>query len=323
MTKTSKNITPLVSVCMITYNHEDFIVDAILGVLNQKFDYPFELILSNDNSTDKTNQKIEEILKNHPKKDIVRYFNQKSNLGMMPNFIYTLEKTRGKYVATCEGDDFWIDDLKLQKQIDFLESNPDYSIIATQVNTIDLFKNSIGVKPNKWDVGEFGKNEILKDFNIHTSSFVLRKLPAIPNWYKDVWSGDFFLCWLALENGKGYYLNFSTSNYRLNPDGGQSFKDPINRFINYNKNLVGLNAIKFTEKNIVTKTLIGTHIKDCYKQLLSLSYELLNKKLIFNNLGRCIFHVKATKQISILYFKCLLAIILPNKIIRALRKNSL
>jgi glycosyltransferase involved in cell wall biosynthesis len=122
----SKNIK--VSVVMITFNHENYIREAIEGVLMQETDFEMELIISNDCSTDATNIVIEDFLLNHPNAFKVKYFNQEKNLGMMPNFIFTLNQSKGNYIAICEGDDYWTDTYKLQKQVDFLEANPEYVI---------------------------------------------------------------------------------------------------------------------------------------------------------------------------------------------------
>ena len=108
----------MVSVCMITYNHESFISEAIKSVLSQQVDFSLEVVISNDCSTDNTHRIIEELIKSNTNLNIkFSYTNQKSNLGVMSNFIFALKKCQGKYIALCEGDDYWIDKGKLQKQV--------------------------------------------------------------------------------------------------------------------------------------------------------------------------------------------------------------
>lgn len=126
-----------VSVCMSTYNHEEFIVQALQSVLDQKCNLVFEVILSNDASTDGTNKVIEEFIKHHPAGSKVKYFNQKVNLGMNNNLIFTLEQAKGKYIALLEGDDYWTDMNKLQIQFDFMEDNQDYTICTAAYESID------------------------------------------------------------------------------------------------------------------------------------------------------------------------------------------
>ena len=111
---------------MVTYNHEKFISEAIEGVLIQQTNFSFELIIANDASTDGSDKIINEFIANHPKGNLIKYFKHEKNVGMMQNFTFALGHCKGKYIALCEGDDYWTDPLKLQKQVDFLEANEDY-----------------------------------------------------------------------------------------------------------------------------------------------------------------------------------------------------
>ncbi|WP_051878187.1 glycosyltransferase [Chryseobacterium sp. FH1] len=125
----------LVSVFMISYNQQDYIIEALENVLNQKTDFDFEIILSDDCSTDNTKNVVQDFLASHPNKNLVTFFSQEKNLGWMPNFIFTLQKCKdsgAKYIAMCEGDDFWTNPDKLQKQIDLLENNPDVVLTCHQ-----------------------------------------------------------------------------------------------------------------------------------------------------------------------------------------------
>lgn len=126
-------MTPILSVCMISYNHEEFIKEAILGIINQKTSFPFELVISDDASTDATHDSILEVTKNLHEHITLNYFRQDPNLGMYPNFEFALNQCQGKYVALCEGDDYWIDVNKLQKQVTFLEAHPDYNLVTAYV----------------------------------------------------------------------------------------------------------------------------------------------------------------------------------------------
>lgn len=112
---------PLVSVCMITYNHENYIKKAIEGVLMQKTSFLIELIISEDCGTDNTRNIILEYANKYP--DKIRVDFPLKNRGVLNNFNYNLSLATGKYIAVCEGDDYWIDPLKLQKQINYLESH--------------------------------------------------------------------------------------------------------------------------------------------------------------------------------------------------------
>lgn len=112
---------------MITYNHAPFIAQAIEGILMQKCNFSIELVIGEDNSTDNTAAIITEYTIKYP--EIIKARLNNPNLGLMPNFIKTLKECTGKYIALCEGDDYWTDPYKLQKQVDFLEANPEYGLV--------------------------------------------------------------------------------------------------------------------------------------------------------------------------------------------------
>lgn len=116
---------------MITYKHEAYIKEAIEGVLMQETNFDYELILSDDCSPDATEKIVREVIDSHPKGNKIKYFRHEKNLGMQNNSRFAFQKCSGKYVAICEGDDYWIDPYKLQKQVDFLEKNNDYGLVAT------------------------------------------------------------------------------------------------------------------------------------------------------------------------------------------------
>jgi len=121
--------TPLVSIWTLTYNHAPFIRQCIEGVLMQKTTFPFELLIHDDASTDGTADIIREYEARYP--DIIKPIYQTENQFSKGGGIYRkfqLPRSQGKYIAICEGDDYWTDPLKLQKQVDFLETHPDYTI---------------------------------------------------------------------------------------------------------------------------------------------------------------------------------------------------
>ncbi len=127
----------LLSVCMVTYNHEKWIGQAIEGVLMQKTSFSFELVIGEDCSTDKTSEIIQSFSTKNP--EIIKaYFNQE-NLGLAENFSQLLTRCKGNYIAICEGDDFWTDPDKLQKQVDFLEGHHEY--IMSSHNYSRLFES--------------------------------------------------------------------------------------------------------------------------------------------------------------------------------------
>ena len=127
---------PFVSVMMITYNHEKYIGQAIKGVINQKTNFPIELIIGEDCSTDRTREVIFNYQKKHP--DIIRLITSDENVGARKNSSRCDWSCRGKYVAYCEGDDYWHNMDKLQKQVDYLEGYPDYGMVYSNADTFNV-----------------------------------------------------------------------------------------------------------------------------------------------------------------------------------------
>lgn len=128
---TGENTEIMVSVIMITYNHEAFIRKAIEGVLIQECSFPVELLIGDDCSSDNTEAVVQDILNKHPKAGCVKYMRNVVNLGPSENYLYLFKQCSGKYIANCEGDDYWTDPHKLQKQVDFLETNPNCYLYTT------------------------------------------------------------------------------------------------------------------------------------------------------------------------------------------------
>lgn len=233
--------SPLVSVIMITYGHELFIKEAIEGVLNQECDFTFELIITNDCSPDGTDNVIQKILTDHPKKNLIRYFNHSSNKGMMENFIWAVDQAKNsKYIALCEGDDYWTDQKKLQKQINFLNENLDYSL--TFHNTLTLRADGSTKKCNPWTEG---KTFEFKDFTssnfANTASLVYRNnITPFPAWFYDLNAGDWAIILLNAEKGKIYYFPETMATYRHHSGGvwsSSSYEEMLQKGIDLMKNL--------------------------------------------------------------------------------------
>ena len=125
---------PLVSVSMITYNHAPYIAKAIEGVLQQKVNFPIELVIGEDRSTDGTREIVLEYQKKYP--DIIRVITSDKNVGAKRNDYLTHKACRGKYIAYCEGDDYWHNLYKLQKQVDYMENHPKCSLVCSDYDEV-------------------------------------------------------------------------------------------------------------------------------------------------------------------------------------------
>ena len=211
------NKKPLVSVVMITYGHEKYIEEAINGVLMQNCNFDIELILSNDCSPDGTDTIVKSIIKNHSKSCYIKYIKHETNLGMMPNFIFALKKSSGTYIALCEGDDYWTDPLKLQKQVDFLEKNVDFNMVTSKFK---FYYHNSGIFKNSRELINIKKDLFLKDYLAynfsHTSTFLFRNNFTIPNWLQDVHAGDQSIFIIASGDKKIKYFDEFHTVYRIN-----------------------------------------------------------------------------------------------------------
>lgn len=224
-----------VSVCMITYSHEKFIAEAINGVLMQECDFEIELVVSDDCSLDSTDIVIQNILRNHPRASRIKYIKQEKNIGMMPNFIFAMKHCLGEYIALCEGDDYWTDPLKLQKQVDFLEKNDDYvlcfhkgEILKTDGEIVDDFLTKV---PENYE-----NIETLTRFGnyILTPSVVFRNvIKEFPFEFELTPIGDYFLYIMLAEYGKLKKLEEKMCVYRYG--GGFSSLNNINARLKANQ----------------------------------------------------------------------------------------
>jgi glycosyltransferase involved in cell wall biosynthesis len=223
-----KGDKPLVTICCITYNHAPYIRDAIEGFLMQKTNFPFEIIIHDDASTDGTTEIVKEYADKYPNLivPILQKENQYSKgVKILSNHLW--KKVSGEYIASCEGDDYWTDPLKLQKQVDFLEKNPDYSVTYHDVKIVDdkgeILKESGLPKELKRN---FSQDELIKTTLIYTCTKCYR-------YYKKGIMNiddDFRINSFLGNYGKGKYLStVRKSVYRQHPGGVWSSKSKFER----------------------------------------------------------------------------------------------
>lgn len=205
-----------------TYNHENYIEECINGIISQKTTFKFKLLIADDFSNDKTREIIERYQKKYPK--IIETIFREKNLGPMDNFIQSLNTIHTKYVALCDGDDFWIDKNKLQKQYDFLENNKDFSLCFHQTNIFyeDKSRDSIIHPCNIKNIVEL--EDILNENNIVANSVVYRwkyieENSLIKEFPKNIVPGDYFLNIMHIKIGKGYFIEEVMSKYRKQESG--------------------------------------------------------------------------------------------------------
>jgi glycosyltransferase involved in cell wall biosynthesis len=220
----------LVSICCITYNHERYIRDAIESFLMQETEFPFEIVIHDDASTDTTAHIIREYEKNYPEliKPIYQTQNQFSK-GRFRPFFACLKKAKGKYVALCEGDDYWTDPLKLQKQVTFLEENPDYVITYTAVEAFN--ENGIVETYVGGALRDLSEEQLKHTAPINTLTTCFRNvIKELPPELSNAKLGDLTIWSLLGAYGKGKFIGeIKPSAYRIHENGVFSKKSPTER----------------------------------------------------------------------------------------------
>ena len=228
----------LVSICCITYNHAPFIRKALDGFLMQEpptgvsADEPwYEILIHDDASTDGTTEIIKEYAAKYPNKIFPLYEteNQYSKVGTSGIDFFNYNRAKGRYIAYCEGDDYWTDAHKLQKQVDFMDAHPDYSICFHNFKTYDVRQQKM--LPSReivWYKSSMEKSELGTDLKItdyfHRIGQPLTMLFRVSmfdfeahNRYK--YYRDTHEIYHLLKAGKGYWMNFVCGVYHLHNGG--------------------------------------------------------------------------------------------------------
>ena len=280
MSKYSNEIK--VSICCVTYNHAKFIEQCIVGFISQITNFKFEIIIHDDASDDETSEIIKKCLIEYPNIiiPILQVENQWMKYGLNPLINYVIPRAKGKYIALCEGDDYWTDPYKLQKQVDFLEANPDYSICWGGYSELHMSNNQL-IKP-QW------KDELVGDHEINlenvfspyctltfTALFRSNCLNTVRinefNHFRD--NTIYIQC---LIQGKGYLINSDFGVYRIHEGGVYSalsdFEKSSSSYLNIREALSKINGSR--SKNLV----------EIKKQLIKMTLERLPKKLFYQKI---------------------------------------
>lgn len=212
-----KNVT--VSILCITYNHKEYIEQALNSILSQKTKFNYELLVNDDHSTDGTVEILKNYEKKYPETLKVNYQKENQFSKGKRNMLmrYLLPQARGKYIAICEGDDYWIDDLKLQKQVTFLDRNSDYSLCFHPVKVITEGAKKSHTFPDI-DKKDISIEKLLETNIIQTNSVMYRR-QSYKNVTLDVMPGDWYLHLYHAQFGKIGFINQTMSVYRRHPGG--------------------------------------------------------------------------------------------------------
>ncbi|HIP34128.1 MAG TPA: glycosyltransferase [Bacteroidia bacterium] len=289
----------LVSISCLTYNHAPYIKQTIDGFLMQKTNFDFEILIHDDASNDGTAKIIQEYESKYPNliKPIYQKENQWSKGVRSISAKYNFPRAKGKYIAMCEGDDYWTDPLKLQKQVDLLEDNnkvgivfhPCYTEIKGITNKNIYFKND-NYKINTIDIltseGQFAP----------TSSYVFRKsiLDTFPDWIKYAPVGDFFIEIYATKIYYGIYMKEPMSVYRIDTPSSWTVNTLKKNRLNFN-----LQMAKFIK---LAMNDFSKNNKPVFSNLIS--YKYLNSAIIFynnNNFKKFKYYINLYSKYSMNY----------------------
>ncbi|WP_417558555.1 GNAT family N-acetyltransferase [Mesoflavibacter zeaxanthinifaciens] len=208
---------PMVSVFCMVYNHEKYIAQAIEGFLMQRTSFNSIMVIGEDCSNDGSRRIILDYVKKYPGK--FKILLSHKNLGAHNNQELVLKNCTGKYVAMCEGDDCWTDPLKLQKQVDFMETNRDYSGVGTNSEVIYEYSTRSRHLFKDYKERTLGINDFLMSRPFHTATFLFKKDIYKEDFPKNILSADRALFMLTACYGKIKLLSDVTAVYRRNETG--------------------------------------------------------------------------------------------------------
>lgn len=246
------NDTYKVSVRLMTYMHEQFIAKAMDGIMMQKTNFKIEVVVGDDFSEDETLHIIKSYkntenihIKILDRKKGDTYWNKRQRLGRLYNFINILENCTGNYIAILDGDDYWTDPFKLQKQVDFLEENSEYIVCSHNAKIID--ENNTVLQEKK--LSKLTNNREYSSLDLKKGAFLLtvamvfkNSIKEFPKSFYTVKNADTFLISILGQHGKGMYLeNIEPAMYRVHNGGVWSTLDQNKKWL-YNFN--SYNTIK-------------------------------------------------------------------------------
>jgi glycosyltransferase involved in cell wall biosynthesis len=275
---------PAVSVCVQTYQHKDFIVQCLDGILMQETTFEYEILLGEDASKDGTREICIEYANKYPDKIRLFLHHRENNIEISGNpsgrfnFLYNLGFSKGKYIALCEGDDYWTDPFKLQKQVEFLEQNLDYSICFSDAKIEYSYKDSI-IDSHNFQKERYKKEynlyDILKGNFINTCTVIIRcDERPYPDYFLSSPVGDWVTYIHYAERGKIYYLKEVTSVYRIHDEGifQHHHNWSIDRHIRSRNQFIDLrrNLLRQFSSNLEAVKIINERINNAYMELIIL-----------------------------------------------------
>lgn len=278
---------PKVSVIVLTYNHERYILKALESIVSQKVDFLIEILVFEDGSTDTTLEIVKDFQQKYPK--LITIFSNATNQGIKNNVLNVFSKVKGKYVAILDGDDYWSYSEKLQKQVNFLDNHIDYNGVFhdAKIVQVDSAQNILfGYKKYYSQVYNFNETDypstvISREITVPSSSTLIR-VSALSNIDKSLFSDRYSLLWkiacLAVRWSKFYFINEPWSVYH-NHIGGISKSNKLEFHLSHITFLTQLLNDEFYKDY---KYDVYKAISHEYQVILS-SCDKINKKKIYRH----------------------------------------
>ena len=273
-----------VSICCITYNQEKYIGKSIESMLMQQTDFDFEIVIGEDCSTDSTLSILLNYQQKNPGK--INILPRTGNLGVRKNFLDTLLNCKGEYIAICEGDDYWTDPLKLQKQVDFMDANRGYNLCFhnNQIIYEDTGKSDLSNdadQPLTTDI-----YDLIDHWYIMTCSMLFRNIiKEYPSWFTSVFNTDYALQMILMApGGKVGYIPEVMGVYRKHTAGesGRTWGHDPYFWLIYLFNMLNKETY-YKNDNAIRKRKIKVNkiLVDYYGQVLNESGKSIASKLKF------------------------------------------
>ncbi len=277
--------TPVVSICCITYKQEKYIEQALNSFLLQKTNFPFEILIGEDCGGDNTLTLIGKYIEKYP--SIIKLYSSTTNVGANANLLKLFNLAQGDYIAICEGDDYWCDSFKLQKQIDFIERRADISFCVHSAYSLKGEQKQIA-----YDRGD-------NEFNVYdvistpyggwapTASYLFRRqvVDILPEWFVNAPVGDYYIEIYSLKLGRGAFFKEPMSVYRCMAENSWSkgivdsfelFCDVRNKIIKFDE-LTKLDFPEYSE--IISERIFRTKFIIARQALLSGKYDIFTQYL--------------------------------------------
>lgn len=305
----------MLSIYVPTYNHEKYIAETLDSILMQKTEYRYEILVGEDCSTDNTREVLKRYEKEHPGKVKVFYREHNMHKEEIRNSTDLRLRCKGKYIVGIEGDDFWINPLKIQKQIDFLENHPEYIAVAHNCMVVDKNSERIDETYQECKDNEYTLEHFVSEIMPGQLATLMYRNPNLNDdideelMYKNLIPGDRLIFFSLAVSGRIYCMQEIMSAYRHIKTEGSSFSANLKynfassenwaeEICKYAEKIGDKKAIKYAKLLYVRNLMIALKRGDCDKKQVLNCFKKVN-----GNLGTIVLYIKCWVKHHILHSK--------------------